>query len=147
METRLQTNTRSEAWEAQRPLLEGSCRERSLDWRQERWETGWLGSQHYCGTAGVTPTEQHRVKDHGTDGRSEHHRLLEEAARNHPLQQFLAKTWSGLTEQLCCCTSKTTSIFAHWWVWNGHGALLRPRRKIERTGILLKAASDPGTWN
>lgn len=48
--------------EAQSPLLEGSCQERSLDWRQERWETGWLGSQHYCGTAGVRPTEQHTIK-------------------------------------------------------------------------------------
>lgn len=81
--------------EAQSPLLEGSCQERSLDWRQERWETGWLGIQHYCGTAGVKPTEQHRIKDHGIDGRLENYKLLvyiqlEEAGRNHPLQQFLA---------------------------------------------------------
>lgn len=42
---------------AQIPLLEGSCLERSLDWRQEKWEIGWTGSQHYCGTAGERPTE------------------------------------------------------------------------------------------
>lgn len=67
--------------EAQSPLLEGSCQERSLDWRQERWETGWLGTQHYCGTAGVKPTEQHRSKDHGIDGRLENYKLLVHTAR------------------------------------------------------------------
>ena len=28
-----------------RPLLAGSSRGRSLDWRRARWETGWLGSR------------------------------------------------------------------------------------------------------
>jgi len=70
-ETQLKQTQEARPVEAQSPLLEGSCQERSLDWRQERWETGWLGSQHYCGTAGVKPTEQHRIRDHGLDGRLE----------------------------------------------------------------------------
>lgn len=107
--------------EAQSPLLEGSCQERSLDWRQERWETGWLGSQHYCGTAGVKPTEQHRIKDHGIDGRLESYQLLAHTAwgswENHPLQQLLAIREDRITVNNAAKRRKLRYQRWHGLVW------------------------------